>query len=311
MVLGLSVAALIAAALEPQASILLPAAFLVGLGSVGVQLIVVYAAHLAGESERGRVIGAVTSGLMLGIMLSRPAASGVAFFSSWRVMLGMAAAFTGSIAICLQHALPVRRPNTAETYRGLSGSLPRLFRANPVVRYRTFIHCNLFFGFGLFWTAVPLVLRDRFQFSQSDVALYGLTGIASVFAAPVAGRLADRGHASIGTVAAILMFGAGFVAAMAGLGGRGAVWLLAAAALLIGAGVTGHAVFGQRDVFSMLQALRARLNGLFMAAYFVAGALGSAAAGSVYAFWGRRATCAVGLAAAVIAALGLINRPVP
>lgn len=307
MVLCLSVVALASTALAPQASVLLPATFAIGFGAVGVQLIVVYAAHLASELERGRVIGAVTSGLMLGIMVSRPAASALAELSSWRVVPGVAAILTAAIALGLQRALPERQPRSSETYRGLLASLPKLYRESPIMRWRTAIHCNLFFGFGLFWTAVPIVLQDRFQFSQSGIAVYALTGIASVLAAPVAGRLADGGRASIGSAVSIALVGTGFAVATVGTPGRGGVWLLAVASLLIGAGVTAHAVFGQRDVFSMRASNRARLNGMFMAAYFAAGALGSALASLVYANWGWRVTCLLGAVTAGVAMVHFIG----
>lgn len=150
---------------------------------------------------------------------------------------------------------------------------------------------------------MPLVLRGRFLFSQTDIAIYAMTGIASVVAAPVAGRLADRGHSSVANIASVLLVAVGFGLAMAEIGNLSELWMLCAGAILIGAGVTGHAVFGQRDVFGMPPAVRARLNGVFMAAYFVSGALGSAVAGSAYALWGWRATCALGLTAAALAAL--------
>ena len=307
MVLGLSIVALASAAVATQTSVFLLATFAIGLGSVGVQLVVVYAAHLASELERGRIIGAVTSGLMFGIMVSRPAASALAELTSWRVVLGVAAFLTAGIALGLQRALPKRQPRSSETYRGLLASLPNLYRLSPIVQWRTVIHCNLFFGFGLFWTAVPLVLLDRFKFSQSGIAVYALTGIASVLAAPVAGRVADRGHASIGSAASIAFVGTGFAAAILGMPEEGGVWLLAIASLLIGAGVTGHAVFGQRDVFSMPAPNRARLNGVFMAAYFAAGAMGSAIAGLAYANWGWRKTCLLGVVTAGVAMVRFIR----
>jgi predicted MFS family arabinose efflux permease len=301
IVLGFSIAALVVAALAPEAAVLLPAAFAIGLGSVGVQLVVVYATHLAPERERGRVIGAVTSGLMLGIMLSRPVASGLAALSSWRVVLGVAAVLTGAIALCLRYALPRRPTQSSETYRSLVASLPMLYLEHPIVRWRTVIHCSVFFGFGLFWTAIPLVLGDRFQLGQSGIAMFGLTGIASVLAAPLAGRVADRGYALTGTAASILLVATGFAAAILVIPDQGGLSLLGIAALLIGAGVTGHAVFAQRDIFGTPPAIRARLNGVFMAAYFGAGALGSAIAGLAYAQWGWGITCALGLGTAAVA----------
>lgn len=307
VVLSLSIVALAAAAVASHAGILLAATFLIGLGSVAVQLVVVYAAHLAPEQDRGRVIGAVTAGLMLGITLSRPAASAVAALSSWRVMLVGAAVLVTGTALCLRHVLPERRPHSAEAYYSLVAGLPHLFRETDIVRWRTIIHCNLFFGFGLFWTGVPLVLRERFAYSENGIAVYALTGLASVLAAPIAGFVADRGHVMSGAAASIACVGIGFAAAIVAMPDQGGVGLLSAAAVLIGAGVTGHAVFAQRDVFSMPSSMRARLNGMFMAGYFTAGALGSAAASFVYAGSGWQLTCVAGLAPAVVAMIWFLK----
>ncbi|MGQ9367020.1 MFS transporter [Azospirillum sp. ST 5-10] len=305
-VLGVAVAALLAAGASTNAAMLLPAALLVGLGAVAVQLIVVYAAHLAAKEQQGRVIGMVTSGLMLGITFARPAAGVVAQVSSWRTMMVVAAALTAAIALRLMVALPRRHRPSSETYAGMMARLPGLFLHSRVIRWRTFVHANLFFGFAAFWTVVPLVLRDRFHLSEGGIALYSLTGFASVLAAPVAGWAADRTLNRSGTATAVLGVAAGFALAIAAAAGWSGVALLVAAAILIGAGVTAHAVFAQRDVFALDPGVRARLNGLFMAAYFSAGALGSAAASWAYVAWGWRAACTLGLAASAVALIRLL-----
>lgn len=278
----LSVGALLIAATSASAATLLPAAFAIGIGAVTVQLAVVYAAHLAHEADRGRVIGFVTAGLMLGIMLSRPVASALAGFASWRAPMLLAAFLNVMMTVGLRLVLPPRLPTAGQRYGELLASLPGTFVANRIVRWRTAIHVGLFFGFGVFWTAVPLILRNRFHLSEKAVAVFLLTGIASVVAAPLAGWLADRGHARMGGFAAILSVGVGFGFAMLGAVEAAGLFPLVVAAVFIGAGITAHAVFAQRDVFAAPEAVRARLNGMFMAAYFTAGALGSAIAVQVY-----------------------------
>lgn len=299
--LGVAVLALLTTAVSANATFLLPAALLVGLGAVAVQLIVVYAAHLAPKAQQGRVIGAVTAGLMLGITFSRPAAGAVAQFSSWRAMMFIAAALTTAVALLLLVKLPRRRLPSSETYLGMMARLPGSFLKYRVVRWRTFLHANLFFSFGAFWTVVPLVLRDRFHLSEGYIALYSLTGIASVLAAPVAGWAADRGSDRPGTVIAIVSVGAGFALAMVTAADWSGLASLCVAAVLIGAGVTAHAVFAQRDIFALDAGVRARLNGLFMAAYFSAGALGSAVVSWAYVTWGWQIACTLGLVASTIA----------
>lgn len=300
-VLGVAVAALLATATSANAMLLLASALLIGLGAVAVQLIVVYAADLARKEQQGRVIGVVTAGLMLGITFSRPAAGAVVEFLSWPAMMFIAAALTAATALLLLTRLPERRPRSPETYVAMMARLPGLFFQSPLVRWRTFLHVNLFFGFGAFWTVVPLILRDQFHLSEGGIALYSLTGIASVLAAPVAGWAADRGFERSGAAIAIASVGGGFVLAIATAAGWFGLALLGAAAVLIGAGVTAHAVFAQRDIFALDAGVRARLNGLFMAAYFLAGALGSAVVSWVYVTWGWRAACTLGFIASAIA----------
>jgi MFS family permease len=50
-------------------------AFLVGVTTTSVQMIIPLAAHLAPARQRGAVVGNVMSGLLMGLMLSRPTAS--------------------------------------------------------------------------------------------------------------------------------------------------------------------------------------------------------------------------------------------
>ncbi len=307
--MALSVAALLLAASAPDAAMLLAAVLLVGIGAVAVQLIVIYAAHVSDAAQRGRVIGLVTSGLMLGIMLSRPAAGAVAQYASWRLVPLAAAAATTMMALRLRSVLPVRHPPAAGSYGGMLASLPRLFRDTPVLRLRTGVHAALFFGFGTFWTVVPLVLHERFGLSQGGIALFSLTGIASVVAAPVAGRVADRGRGAAGTVLSVGGVGTGFGLAAASWSSPTGLMLLGLASVLIGAGVTGHAVFAQRDVLGLEPRLRARANGLFMAAYFAAGAAGAAVGGWVYAAHGWAWACVTGIAAATLAMLPFAVQP--
>ena len=301
--MGLSVAALLLAALAPNAAMLLAAVLLVGIGAVAVQLIVIYAVYLINEAQRGRVIGLVTSGLMLGIMLSRPVAGAISQCASWRLVPMLAAAATTAMALRLWCVLPIRRPPAAGSYRGILASLPRLFRDTPVLRLRTGLHAALFFGFGTFWTVIPLVLHERFGLSQGGIALFSLTGIASVLAAPVAGRVADRGQGLVGTILSIGAVSIGFGLAAAPPSSSSGPMLLGLASVLIGAGVTGHAVFAQRDVLGLEPRLRARANGSFMAAYFAAGAAGAAVGGWIYATHGWPWTCVSGVAAAAVAML--------
>src|SRR5690606_23634543 len=72
---AMAILALIGAALAPHAGLFLGAVFLIGVSSVAVQMIVPMAAHMTPDATRGRVVGSIMSGLMVGIMLARPVSS--------------------------------------------------------------------------------------------------------------------------------------------------------------------------------------------------------------------------------------------
>ncbi|MGP1615578.1 MAG: MFS transporter, partial [Pollutimonas bauzanensis] len=175
-----------------------------------------------------------------------------------------------------------------------------------------FYQTCLFAAFSLFWTTVPLLLADRFHLSQTGIALFALAGAASVFAAPIAGRIADRGQDRPATGLAMLAVAACFL--LSGLDlptSKAGIAILALAAILLGAGVTGHAVLGQRAIFSLDANLRGRLNGLFMATYFAGGAAGSVAGTWSYAHGGWALLSWTGLALPLLALAGYCTERQP
>lgn len=296
-VITLGAAALLAAGFATHALPFLIAALFIGLGSVAVQIIIPYAAHLAPEAIRGRVVGNVSTGLMLGIMLARPASSFVTAASSWRAVFFCSAALMIALTIVLRVTLPTRKPAARMHYGALLLSMPHLVRTTPLLRRRALYQAGLFGAFTLFWTVVPLQLASQFDFTQRGIALFALAGVSGVFAAPIAGRLADRGHSRIATLAAMLFVAVGFL--VTHLGAAGSMLNLAclvAAAIAIDFGVQGNVVLGFRAIFGLGHEHRSRLNGLYMATFFAAGAAGSALGTWAFAQGGWTLASAIGLA---------------
>ncbi len=283
-ILGLAMMALLGAGLATGPGGFLLASLLIGLGSVAVQVLVPYAAHLAPDATRGRAVGNVMGGLMAGIMLARPAASLVAAAWSPRAVFLLSAVIMAGVATVLRLALPRRVPPPGLQYGSLLVSMGRLARTTPVLRRRAFYHACLFGVFSLFWTTVPLMLSERFHLSQNGIALFAFVGMAGVLAAPIAGRVADRGWTRPATGVAILTVAAGLLLGLLGLSGSSLGLLaLALTAILLDLGVTGNGVLGQRAIYALAPDIRGRLNGLYMATFFVGGAVGSAVGGWAYA----------------------------
>ncbi|UGX86628.1 MFS transporter [Phyllobacterium meliloti] len=298
-------AALLAAGLVTHPLPFLTAALFIGLGSVAVQILVPYAAHMAPEAARGKVVGNVVSGLMLGIMLARPVSSFIAQVSSWHAVFYLSSATMIVLMIVLALALPKRVPTSKPTYSHLLSSMGRLAVTTPILQRRALYQACMFGAFSLFWTTTPLLLASpEFGLSQGGIALFALAGVAGAIAAPIAGRWADRGLTRPATAFAMLLVAASFLITHLGPHGSTlALGLLTAAAILLDFGVTTSLVLGQRTIFSLGAEYRSRLNGLYMATFFTGGAIGSAVGGWAFAHGGWWLTSWIGFTLPVLALL--------
>jgi predicted MFS family arabinose efflux permease len=301
----LTAVALAITALSKQAFPFLAASFVIGVGSVAAQVLVPFASYLAPESSRGRVVGNVMSGLLLGIMLARPVSSLVADFFGWHAVFTLSAAAILILAIVLSKVLPTRKPSLDTPYTALLGSMWHLLRTTPILRRRAAYHACVFATFSLFWTTVPLLLSSPiFGFSQKEIALFALVGVAGAVAAPVAGRLADRGWTKPATgVALVTVVISVLLPLLIQAGSPIGVAVLVISAILLDAGVSANLVLGQRAIFSLNPEFRSRLNGLFMAIFFFGGAIGSAIGGWIYATGGWSAALWIGMAFPIAAIL--------
>jgi predicted MFS family arabinose efflux permease len=245
----------------------------------------------------------VSSGLMIGIMLARPVSSFIAAQSSWRVVFALSAVAMVILAAALSRSLPTRTPRTKMTYGELMGSMVHLVSGTPILRRRAFIQGCLFFAFSLFWTTTPLLLAGpHYGLTQNGIALFALAGVSGAIAAPIAGRIADRGWGRPATGAAIAlvalaMLGSIFVPQ----GSAVALLLLVTAAIAVDFGVQANLVFGYRAIFALAPEVRGRLKGVYLSTAFVGGAIGSALGAWAYARGGWGLACCVGLTPPLIA----------
>ncbi|MGE7991397.1 MFS transporter [Pseudomonas sp. NPDC089554] len=299
-----AIASLLGAALAEQPNLFLVVSLLIGFSSVSVQILVPLAAALTPAELRGRVVGNIMSGLLLGILLARPVSSLVADHFGWRAMFMIAAALMLAISLLVLRAVPKYQPQHTASYGQLLRSLGALLR-QPVLRQRAFYQGCLFATFSLFWTAAPLELIRNHGLSQSEVAIFALVGAIGAVAAPIAGRLADAGHTYRASLLAMLFAALSFLPA-----------LVHPLYSVIGLAVTGVAldfcvqmnmVLGQRAIYSLDANSRSRLNALYMTSLFTGGALGSAIASSLFEHFGWAGVMAVGMALPLVALLRLLS----
>lgn len=285
---------LLAMALAPTWQALAAAGLLVGVSSVVGQILVPFAASLAGEDERGRVIGDVMTGLLLGILLSRFVAGLIAEAAGWRAVFWVAAALMVAVIVLLRRELPDAAPEVQLTYRRALTSVLALIRDEPLLRRRMLYGAVTYSSFGVFWTSIGFLLAGPpFDWSDAKIGLFSLFGVAGALAGKVAGRLADRGWARIQTGV--------FVAATAGSFalldiGRHDMIALAAGTALLELGIQGTHISNQSLFYPLRPDARSRLNTAYMTAYFAAGSIGSALSASVYSTYGWVGVCLLGAA---------------
>ncbi|WP_242299546.1 MFS transporter [Bacillus cereus group sp. BfR-BA-01448] len=305
ILLFLSAFVLISMVFVKSATLLLIASFFIGLGSVAAQVLVPLVSYLSSENARGRVVGNVMSGLLLGIMLARPISSLVADMWGWNAIFALSAIVIIVLAFVLSKVLPTRKPKAKTNYIALLNSMWQLLRTTPILRRRAIYHACVFGAFSLFWTTVPLLLSSpAFHFSQTAIALYALVGITGAIAAPIGGRLADLGWTRPATgialtVVIISLILPLFIQSSSPFG----IAVLVIAAILLDMGVSANLVLSQRLIFSLSPEIRSRLNGLFMAIFFLGGAVGSFIGGWAYALGGWNLTLWIGIAFPTIALL--------
>ncbi|MGY4289815.1 putative MFS family arabinose efflux permease [Bradyrhizobium sp. LM2.7] len=306
--LGCAILAAVATALAPTPALLLLASFVLGASCAAIQMMVPLVASMVPPERRGQAIGEVMSGLMIGILVSRPAASLIADLWSWRAYYVVSAALMALLAGTLGRYLPVLRPTARASYGELLRSFPTLLREEPVLRVRAWTAALVMASFTAFWSAVALRLPDApFGLDARGIAAFALIGVVGAAATPIAGRWGDKGWARPMLLSAhVLIIGSLALCAWAGVleSPVPALLVLGFGTILLDVGITTDQTLGRRAVNLLRPEARGRINGLFVALFFIGGGVGAAAASLAWSYGGWTAVCAV---AASFGALGLVT----
>jgi predicted MFS family arabinose efflux permease len=296
--------ALLLAAFAPGISTLLVASLAIGLSATMAQDIVPAAATLAPESIRGRVVGTVMTGLLLGILLSRVISGFVAQNFGWRTMYVVAAVSVASFGVVAWRSLPSFHPTTQLSYRQLIGSVADLWRRHPALRRAAVAQGLLSVGFSAFWSTLAVMLHEApFHLGAAAAGAFGLAGAAGALGAPLAGRIADRKGPQI-----VTRLGAGLVAVSFAamlfapmLGAHAQLWLIGLGAIGFDLGVQVALVSHQSIVYGIEPPARSRLNAVLFVGVFIGMSIGAALGAQALAHWGWTGVSALATLAALSA----------
>lgn len=272
------------------------------LGTAMTQGLIACAAALAPSVERGRVVGTVQGGVVIGLLLARAVAGWIADAAGWRAVYAVSAGLSGAMLVALWRWLPA--PPMARSpmrYAALLRSMWHLLTTERVLQVRGLIGLLMFAAFSVFWSALALALSaPPYAFSPAGIGAFGLVGAIGALAAARAGHLADRGWAQVATGVALGLLLIAWLPL--GLGFRHLAWLVVGVILLDLGGQAVH-VLNQSLIFRLHPEAHSRLVGAYMLFYAAGSGLGAMASTAVYAWAGWSGVCALG-AGVSLAALG-------
>ncbi len=298
---GMIVLALLLAAFAPTFPVMLVASFLIGFTSIIPQLVIPMAAHLSKPEERGKTVGFVMSGLLIGILLSRTISGFVGEHFGWHVMFMIAAGLMLLLWVIIYFLFPEIEPQYEGNYGSLMLSLITLIRTEPLLRMAALRGALCYACFGAFWTTLIFLLREpQFNLGSEAAGLFGLVGAFGALGAAAMGRISDKTDPYTVTTFSILLIIVSFIVFF--FSGSSLIGLIIGV-ILLDLGVQATHISNQTTIFSLSEEARNRLNTVYMVTYFLGGAAGTFLASRVWNTWHWQGVAVVGIILSVAAEL--------
>ncbi|MFD0618338.1 MFS transporter [Paenibacillus sp. GCM10027629] len=298
----LSMIALVIVGTAPNSTLLFAGMALVGILAVVTQTLVAFAATMAAPAERGRVVGIVTSGIVIGILLARSISGILTDLAGWRSVYLVSAALMLVMVLIFFKLLPqVEREVKTLSYPQLLGSVLILFVQERMLRIRSVLALLIFADFSILWTSLVLPLsRPPFSLSHSAIGAFGLVGVAGALAAARAGKLADRGYGqrTTGIALILLLISWLFISYT-----EQSLFALVIGIVLLDLAVQAVHVTNQTMILPLRVEARSRLTAGYMVFYSIGSASGSIASTHIYAHYGWEGVCLLGASVSAVALL--------
>jgi predicted MFS family arabinose efflux permease len=300
-------AGLLLVAFSPTLNFLIIGSVVIGLLASVTHIVLPIAPDLVSHEERGRAIGTVMTGLLLGILLARTFAGWVSHISGWRYVFGVAAVMNGIFVPLLWRVMPKLPPKQKLSYGDAMRSLWTLYRTQPLLRESSAIGALVFASFSCFWTTLAFLLESHYQLGAGVAGTFGLVGAAGALVAPMAGRMADK-HGSrwvISVGMALLAFSYVMLWGQERLHMATALHLVALAfgVIVLDVGAQMCQVANQTRIFGLDPSARSRLNTVYMTIYFTGAAAGSALSTMAWVHWRWNGVCGLAIVLIALAAL--------
>lgn len=306
----ISIAALLMAFLAPNVLILGVAIFLIGLTSIGGQIIIPYVAYLTPVKRQGPILGAMISGMLTGILFARTFSGVIAAVLGWRAVYGLAAVLNLALLVAVHLLVPddPRQQVNKHSYGAIIGTLPRLFKQYKYLRGSAL---NAFCMFGLanlLWSTLAFVLQKYFGYGSAVAGSMGLLGIVAIFAAPLIGKMVDNFSPRFNIRISWLCGLAAFV--IFGLFLRN-IWWIMIGIVILDLSTQFSQVTNQAIIQSLSRTANSRNNSIFMFSYFLGGSVGTLVGINAWSRWGWLGVTGSAVVFLLVALVGFKRLGVP
>jgi predicted MFS family arabinose efflux permease len=299
--------ALLLAAISPNLLCLIGASVLIGMFASVTHIVLPIAPDLVDDRQRGRAIGIVMTGLLLGVLLARTFSGWVSRIDGWRWVFVTAAVVNAAFVPLLWRRMPLLKPKQNLKYAEAMRSLWTLFRTEPLLREASIVGALMFASFSCFWTTLAFLLSSRYGLGPGVAGSFGIVGAAGALVASMAGRWSDRHGprwvASVGISTLVFSYLVlwGAVSVSGGVVLHVAILVAGVVVLDIGAQMTQ--ISNQTRIFGLIPSARSRINTVYMVVYFSGAALGSWLSSLAWAHFGWNGVCTLALGLIGLAAL--------
>jgi len=291
------VSSLVLTAMAQSINVLVYASFLLGASSMIPQLLVPMAAHLAKPGERGKKIGIIMAGLLIGILLSRTFSGIIGDHFGWRAVFYIAAGIMVIMWLMIGLFLPEVEPEYKGSYRNLMTSLIDLVKNEPQLRIAALRGALCFACFSAFWSTLAFLLKQNFHMGSDVAGEFGLVGAAGAVAAGLMGRLSDKMDAYKLSGFTILLILASFIIFY--FSGHSIIGLVVGV-IVMDMGVQATHISNQSIIFALKPEARNRINTIYMVTYFLGGSAGTFLATQLWKSYQWNGVCAIGCVLSII-----------
>jgi predicted MFS family arabinose efflux permease len=292
IVLLIASVSLLGAAFSPVILVFMISSLAIGITSVVAQILVPFSATLAMEHERGKVVGQVMSGLLLGILLARTLSGIISEYLGWRFVFGIASGLIILLSILLNRTLPKSKIETNLTYPQLLKTVWELVKTERVLRIRSLYGMLVFASFSVLWTSLTFLLaHPPYNYSDAVIGLFGLIGASGAASANIAGRIADKGYTKYATGIFLFSILVSFVLMVFG---KTSLVPLIIGIIIFDFAAQGTHILNQSEIYKLKPEARSRLTTAYVTSFFIGGSIGSATSAIIFSRYGWVGVCMLG-----------------